>query len=351
MQINEPTKAFFSFALVSFFLFPAFCITAHSQGDVAAFYFLKGKTLLKLKDDVQSIEGVDFEVKKNGNTITKATSGKNGKYSLQLEISTTNPNNDYTIYISKPGTIPKILNINAYVSKEEFARNPFPRYDHDLDITMIGTTAKDIVIEKASGKIKWNDKEDIFDFDQTYAKIIQKEEQKMQTNPDQYLKDLEKKKKKDDEAEAKKKALEDAKLKAEAEAKRLAEQKAKEEADKIIQQNLEAMKLEMKRKRIADSLADLEKKKAIEAANAKMEIKKIVKPVSSDDSDSEYNGTDTYSINIAKKSLSAAKARMNKEKADNLSAKYETNNTLTSLLNMVDEDDKKQKSQANSPQQ
>jgi len=303
----------------------------------------------------EPLEGVEIEVKKNGVTITKITSGKKGKYSFQIPVSTTDSKNDYTVYISKEGMVPKILNINAYVSKEEFAQNSFVRYDFDLDIPMVQTTVKDIVLEKASGKIKWDEvKEHKFTWDQTYAKIVQKEEQKMNANPDQYFKNLAKKKKKEEEDLAKKKTAEEAKLKADLEAKKkadedvkkLAEQKAKEDAERILNANMDALKKEMKKKRIADSLAEIENRKTLEASSAKLEIKKFVKSVPEENNiQSIYDASGAYSINIAKKSLSAAKEKRNKEKVKNLSMKYETNNVLTSLLDMVDEHDKKMKKQ------
>ena len=303
----------------------------------------------------EPMEGVEIEVKKNGVTIATVTSSKKGKYSFQIPVSTSDAANDYTVSFSKEGTVPKTLIINAYLSKEEFALHQFVRYDFDMPVTMIVTTMKDVVLEKASGKIKWDDKkEHKFTFDQVYAKIVQKDEMKLAANADQYFKDLAKKKKKEEEALAKKQAAEDAKLKSELEArqkeqeeqKKLAEQKAKDDADRILQQNMEAMKQEIRKKRIADSLAEIEKQKAMEAANAKIEIKKIVKPIPTEDQDKiVFDAAGAYSLNVAMKSQKVYKEKMNKEKAKNLSAKYETNNTLTSLLDMVDEDDKKMKKQ------
>lgn len=366
MLLCSIKKSFLFPASVSFFLFSFFLINASAQKDallvVSGRTSTNGKSALAGNLGVRTanvsedpVEGVDLEVKKDGVTITKVTSAKKGKYSFQIPVSTSDSKNDYTISISKDGYVPKILSINAYLSKEEFAKHSFVRYDFDLPITMLPTTVKDIVMEKAFGKIKWDDvKEHIFSFDQTYAKIVQKDEQKMNANPDLYFKNLEKKKKKEEEELAKKKAAadaklksdEEAKLKADEEAKKLAAQKAKEEEDRILQQNLEAMKKEMERKRKEDSLEALAKKKALEGQNVKVDIQNIVKPVSSDDdSKNIYDASGAYSINIARKSLSAMKAKMNKEKAQNLSYKYETNNTLTSLLDMVDENDKKIKKQ------
>lgn len=300
----------------------------------------------------KATEGVDLELKKDGKTVTKMASGKNGKYYLQMDVSASDPNSEYLLYISQVGTVPKTLSINTYIPPNEFNIYSVPRYDFDLEIKMLETTVKDIVIGRPSGKIKWDVKEHEFTFDQEYAKIIQKEEQKLQSNPDQYLKALVKKNekaRKDSLAAAakiaKQKALEDS-LRAAKEAKiqdsirRIAEQKAKEEADRILQQNLEAMKKEMRRKRMKDSLDSI----SVAAGKMKINIKKNVMPVSAEDVDpNAFDGTGTYSINIAKQSLKATKELRNKEKAANLSAKYETNNTLTSLLDVVDEHDKSQK--------
>ena len=352
---------------VSFFLFSFFLLTAKAQNDAVMVINGRisttgGKSALagsmgvktnKVSED--PVEGVDIEVKKNGVTIAKVTTSKKGKYSFQIPVSTTDSKNEYTVYISKEGMVPKMVNINAYLSQEEFAKHPFVKYDDfELDLPMLKTTVKDIVLDKPSAKIKWDDvMVHKFTFDQAYAKIAQKEELKMTPNPDLYFKNLAKKKKKEDEtlsknktaADAKLKADEEAKKKADEEAKRLAELKAKEEADRIQREKAEAEKQELLKKHIADSLAEVERKKALEGANAKVEIKKIARPIPEQITKSGFEGTEVYDLNVAQTYLKARQTRMNKEKGKNISAKYETNNILTSLLNMVDENDKKMKRQ------
>ena len=197
----------------------------------------------------------------------------------------------------------------------------------------------------------------------------------MKANADQYFTALMKKKKKTDDLLAQKKAAEDAKLKAAEDAKkkqleaaqllaaqkakeesdRLAAQKAKEEADRLAKAKEEADRLQREkeelarqerlRKHIADSLAEVAR--SVEAASAKLTIKATVKPIIQEIAENmeRYDASETYSINIARKSLSAERTRRNKEKGKNLSNKYETFNILTSLLDMVDEDDKKNKNQ------
>jgi hypothetical protein len=326
-------NVFFSIA-VSFFIFLFSPFISYSQTETDAVFILKGNT--RSLATGKGIEGVELELKKNGESIQKILSGKNGKYSLKMDISILNKSKEYVLYITQAGTVPKSISINTYISPDEYNSRTFPSYVFELEIKMIETTEKDIIIEKPSGRIIWDNAQHAFAFDQTYAKLTQKTED----NPDKFLAD---KKKKEEEEIARKKAEEDAavRAKAETDAKAIAEKKSKEDADGIVQKNLAAMKAEMRRKRVQDSLDSIA---GIIPVKASVEIKKKSLPVSADDVDENaFDGNAAYSINIAHRSLKMAKEKMNKEKAANLSAKYETNNTLTSLLNMVDEDDKNQK--------
>jgi len=316
---------------VSFFIFSSSLLSFSQVSEPDAVFVLRGNTRLQ---SGKAAERVDLELKKNGQTVKKTISGKNGKYYLEMDISILDKNSDYVLYITQVGTVSKSISINTYISPDEYIANTFPRYIFDLEIKMIEKTGNDIVLEGPSGRINWDDSQDSFIFDQSYAKIIRKTED----NPDKYLAD--KNKKQESEA-ARKKAEEEARLKAEAEAKLLAEQKSKEDADRILKKNLEAMKQDQKKKRVQDSLDSLA---LATAAKATIQIKKSAKQISPEDVDENaFDGTGTYSINIAKRSWKAAQEKINKEKAANLSAKYETNNTLTSLLNMIDEDEKNQK--------
>jgi len=347
---------------VTFFLFSFFLITVQAQDN--SVLVIKGQTLTaegksslagsigarSVKTNDEGVEGVNIEVKKGGATILKTTSGKKGKYSFQIPISTSDPMNDYVVYISKDGFVPKMISINAYLSKNEFANYSSAKYDFEWDWNLLKTTITDIELDKPSAKISWDFlKEHKFSFDMAYYnKHVLKEDQKMIPNPDAYFKNLGKKKKKAEETLSKNKAAADAKVKADEEAKKLAaDLKAKEEADRIEREKIEALKKEALKKHIADSLAEAERKKAMEASSAKMEIKKIVKPITEDydAGKNTFDASETYSINIAKKSLSAEKEKRNKERGKNITAKYETTNTLTSLLNMIDEYDKKLKKQ------
>lgn len=271
-------------------------------------------------------EGVEMELKKNGKTVKKLVTPKHGKYYLEMDISILNKNSEYVLYITKPGTVPRSITINTYISPEEFASNTFPSYPFAFEIKISETQAKNINNEMSYGRLAWDASQHAFAIDQNYTRIKEDGSEKLL-------------------AEKKRRAEEERK-KAEAEAKLLAERKQKEEADKTLRNNQEALKLEINRKRLQDSLDGL---RSASKMNAKVEIKKISQTVSSQAVDQNaFDGTGAFSINIAKRTLKAFQQRINKEKADNLSAKYETNNTLTSLLNMVDEFEKNQKSTAKS---
>lgn len=329
MLYSKHLGYFFCSIAVSLFYSLSFPFLCHSQDnqDVDAIFVLKGYA--RLESGVAA-EGVEIEMKKDGQSITTLTTSKTGKYYIEMPVSVLNKNNEYLLFVSLPGTIPKSISVNTYISPEEFNENTFPRYVFDLEIKMIETTMKQIVVERASGRIHWDFEQHAFAFDQSYAKIIEQED-----NSEKIL------------AEKRKKEEEEARHKAEEAFNALADKKAKEEADKILQKNLEAMRLQMRQTRMKDSLDSL-----TNAQKANLEIVNITKPISPEDVDENaFDGTDAYSINIAKKSLKISQAKTNKEKAANLSAKYETNNTLTSLLNMVDEYDKSKKLKVKSQKQ
>jgi hypothetical protein len=334
MLSNKSSRYFLFFTASLAFLFLNFSSSIFSQETEIkdAVFILKGNTKLM---NGKSAEGVSMELKMNGQTITKIISGKNGKYYLQMDVSTVNPKNEYLLYISQPGTVPKTLNINSYIPPNEFNDYSVQRYDFDLEIKMLETTVRDIILERPSGKIHWDSQQHEFTFDQEYAKIIQKEEQKLEADPDKYLKDLALQKGKMKARADSIKAAQETKHKAQEDSARLAQQKVKEAADLILQKNLEAAK-GLRKKRMKDSLDSL--------STLPVKPIEIKEEVSAENVDQNaFDGTGAYSINIAKQSLKASKEKQNKEKAANLSAKYETNNTLTSLLDMVDENDKNQK--------
>src|ERR1051326_6401578 len=148
MLSDELKKFFFPLKAVSFFLFfLIYSIDSFSQGETKAIFILKGNTKLL---SGKSAEGVEMELKKNGQTISKVITAKNGKYYIQMDVSTSNPQNDYLLNITMPGAVPKLLSINAYIPQEEYKVYTFPRYDYSLEIVMTETSMKEIVLEKPS---------------------------------------------------------------------------------------------------------------------------------------------------------------------------------------------------------
>jgi hypothetical protein len=331
MLYSEHYRTIFLSIAVSFFIFLSFPSILHSQtSEPDAVFILRGSTKLQ---SGKAAERVDLELKKNGKTISKIFSAKNGKYSLEMEISILDRNSEYVLYISQVGTVPKSISINTYISPEEYSSNTFPNYIFDLEIKMIEKTGNDIIIEGPSGKIIWDNSQHAFTFDQSYAKIIRKKED----NPEKYLADKNRKQ----ELEAARKKDEEARLKAEAEAAFLTEQKLKRDAEKDFETNAEAMKKNLIKKKYRDSI---DSARGVNNSKINLALKNPVKEIFSDAVDQNaFDGTGMYSINIAKRSIKEIQEKMNKEKATNLSAKYETNNTLTSLLNMIDEDEKNNK--------
>ena len=296
---------------------------AYSQNKEAftAFFVLKGS--VKFAEGIP-IDAVELELKKNGKLVSQIITPRNGKYNIQIPIDTLNPKSEYLLFITKDGFIPKTITISTYIEKDEFNQNSFERYDFDLEIVMLVNKASDILVEKPSGKIHWNYNEHIFSFDQIFAKIIQKEE-KTKKDSSIILKEFADKKKKEGDSIA------------------LAEQKSKEEAENILKKNTDAMRQELLSKHIQDSIDAL----STHAEEKKTEdINQNMKPVSPEDVDQNaFDGTGAYTINAAKTYLKTAQEKMHKKQAANLSAKYETNNVLTSLLNTLDEYDKKMKKQ------
>ena len=205
------------------------------------------------------LEEVSIQVKKNNISIFKSTSGKKGAYSFQLPVSTTNSNNDYIVYISGAGIAPRMIYVNAYLSKDEFKKYSSAKYECELPIILYETSVTDIVLDKPNTKIKWDNlTKHAFVIDPVYEKNASGEENKMRMNSDQFFSNLAKKQKKS--ASTAKNASADSVWKANAEAKKRAEEEARllaQMRDKTVADNLDAMKQEMELKHLADSIASL----------------------------------------------------------------------------------------------
>lgn len=302
-------------------------------------FTLYGKIVL----DEKPVENVSIELLKNGQQLKKVVTTKNGKYSFIMNQDTLNRENEYVIHVFKEGTVPKTLVVNTYIPKEEYDDNNF---DYVLEITLVPTTLNDIVIQRPSAKIKWNAAESNFGIDQVYAKIIQKEEEKLKRDPDKYLRELADKMKKEEE-DKKKKNEEEARKKIEEEARRqmdelakknkdaeeLAKNTEKENAENALKENLSAIRTELKELSAkTDSVTTKVQKQEPETTLPQAESRFEA-----------YDESMEYERKKARIQLEKRKLQELKKKNSNLAAKYETNNVMSSLLNAVDEHDKRMK--------
>ncbi len=322
----------------------------------------KSNKIISQNNDAKPVEGVLKVLEKDKRIISTLKTDRFGKYSVEIEVSTTDINHEYVLDISHEGTVPKSLTINTYIPPSEYANYNYGQYEFDLEIDMTATNVQDIILEHPSGKIKWDSNQHKFDFDQVYAKIYKKEQ--MLLTDESYLQQLSSRKKLEKEQQAAE------------EAKRNAEQAEKEkEANRIVQQNLEAIKNEIIKKNIQDSLAQAlvyaQKEKTLRnihiqdslhklrvnspknilvTENPKPVISKVIVeqvPIEAPEQITIHE-SNSYAMKVANKTLKESHAKMNQKKAANLSAKYETNNALTSLLNTIDEKDKVSKVQPSS---
>ena len=317
------------------------CVNAYSQDkNQFAPFTLYGKILL----DEKPVENVTLELLKNDQLLKKIVTTKNGKYTFVMQQDTSNQQNEYIIHVSKEGTVPKTLVVNTFIPGSEYDYNNF---DYLLEINLVPTTINDIVLQRPSAKIKWNTSESNYGIDQVYAKIVQKEEEKLKEDPDTYLKELAERMKKDEE-EKKRKAEEEAKKKEEEEARRREEElarkaaeetpvavnKEEEEAQLTLKENINAIKTKLKElSKAPDSLPVI-------PSNNKTVKEPAPVVVSKQDT---YDDPMQYELKKARVALEKRRLKEEKIKSANLAAKYETSNVMSSLLDAVDEHDKRLK--------
>lgn len=331
------------------------CVRSFSQSPQPfAPFTLYGKIL----QDDKPVENVTLELSKDGQVLKTITTTKNGKYSFVMMQDTVNRKNEYIVRVSKEGTVTKMLVVNTYIPKNEYDDNNF---DYQLEITMIPTKVNDIIIQRPSGKIKWNDSENSYGIDQVYAKIIQKEEEQLKEDPDKFLKELaermkkeeEEKKRKEEEAN-RKAAEEEAKKKAEEEeaARKAAEElarKAEEQAAITIAKEKEIGKDTLNKDRITveNELVKTELKERDSAPDTtrmspqKIQIRATIPVVNS--TPEPFDHVTQYQLKKSRIDLEKRKRKEERTKSNNLAAKYETSNVMSSLLDAVDEHDKRLK--------
>ncbi len=342
--------------ILSGLFFLAFAFPQNLEAQNAPF-ILMGKVVLNGKP----IGGASIELLQNGELLQRTITPKNGKYSFEMDQDTENQNNEYTIYVTKEFTVPKTLVVNTYIPKADYDENPF---EYLLQITLIPTTLKDIVLRRPSAKIKWIPSSKSFDIDQNYAKIVKKEEDALAKNPDKYLGELAARERKLIESKQAK-AKEDDKKNEQAAA--LAKQKADSIAEIAEQQRLSLLKQEelLKQAKIKAELLKQEKIKAelLKKEQAKEElarqaaskepqpalaVKEELSPTINADSLNLpplpllFDFKTNFLLKRNRAELIREKENAQRKKNGNMGIKLETNNVMSSLLDAVDLNDKKQ---------
>ncbi|HXC05640.1 MAG TPA: hypothetical protein VNZ86_12850 [Bacteroidia bacterium] len=302
--------------------------------------FLRGQSLTSdagfvLKGVVRingkPVEGAALELKKNGTSLHKILTTRNGKFTLRMSVNDSDKTFEYILSVSKEGTVPKTLSINTYVPRNDFLANPFSAYDFDLEIELLPTTVSDVVIEFPFGKIRWYSDQGAYALDQVYAKMIKKEENKLKEDPDKYLKELAEKRNKD---ELDKRKEEPVSVKHDAvEPPKPVSEVTTVPAPAPLPAPVPAA--------VSASPAPAHEQGVRTEAPAPS-IKKIVETPGSRDASLEQFKQMTDPVQIAQvseayKKQKNAQATMERKKSANLSTKYESNNPMTSLLDAADD--------------
>lgn len=370
-----------------FFLLPlTFCYSQNDKG-VSFSAAPPNQTLSKPKQAVplfilqggvklkgRPVSGAMLTLTKDGKTIAKMFTPKNGLYYFQMNRSMTDPQSEYILSIVKDGAASGVMRINTYTPEEKYTAVP---YMFNLDIALTPPVNAGVVSKKDFGRIKWLTEKNVFDFDKGYIPVIEKD-----TKAADSIKYAEKIKEEADlkrqsdsiaeawavesEAEAvKKKAAKAAAEKAAEELKNKNNTKltntgtAKVSKTKNTANTAEPGKTENNKfteefaktdtPNSSENAKNLQNNKTDPAGNPKKDLffltgvpmeqfKKNLPAGETDSKNSEgYNAEDEYITNSERNRLLAAKQRYERKKAENFAKKQETNNTLTSLIDAVEE--------------
>lgn len=364
---------------------------------------------IKLKG--RPVSGAMLTLTKDGKTIAKMFTPKNGFYYFQMNRSMTDPQSEYILSIVKDGVASGVIRVNTYTPKEKFTAVP---YMFNLDIALTPPVNAGAVSKKDFGRIKWLTERNVFDFDKGYIPVIEKDTKAADSikYAEKIKEEAELKRQSDSIAEAwvvaseaeaaQKKAAKAAAEKAEEELKnknntksintttakisktknttniadlgndKLKGQIAKTNTSNNSEnaKNLQSNKTDPGRKNNieknnqsqsntsepenasnpglskngmaqADSIRDARnpKKDLFFLTGVPMEQFKRNLPAGETYSrNSEgYNAEDEFITNSERNRLLAAKQRYERKKAENFAKKQETNNTLTSLIDAVEE--------------
>ena len=270
------------------FLLFLFCYVGNIQVFAQATWYLAIDG--KVEKDAKRLDGAVVTLLKNGSEKEKINTSSTGKFMFKLE-----PDADYTIKISKPGHVSKLLSVNTRnVPPEEAVKEG---YVFPISVTLFEEVANlDVsILNQPIGKLFYSKADQNFDFDEAYTKSMQaqlvelqkqmalkKKEEAERLAEEARRKALEEAKKRAEE-EARKKAAADAAAKASADAKlkAAADAKAKSDADAAAKLAADAKaKAEADARKKADSEAAAKlsaEEKAKRDAEAKLKVEEDAK--------------------------------------------------------------------------
>jgi tetratricopeptide (TPR) repeat protein len=130
----------------------------------------------KVEDNGKALEGAQIKILKGGSEKASLFSGSNGKFKYALE-----PNNDYTISVTKPGGyITKLIFISTKnVPSSEDTRDGFQPFKMEINIfkEMLGLDVS--ILKQPVGKIFYDESANNFQFDKAYTQSILAELEKL----------------------------------------------------------------------------------------------------------------------------------------------------------------------------
>lgn len=149
----------------------------------------------KTKFSGKPIEGVNFELKKEGVTISTQQTKRNGKFEFEIPISTANEKNEYVINVSKKGFLTKKISVNTFIPLQEISENHLTKFICIIEeLAMIEFNENEIVLVNPSARFRWETNLKEFTYDVEFAKTAKKEEQMLLESPEKYSEYIESKK-------------------------------------------------------------------------------------------------------------------------------------------------------------
>ncbi len=131
-------------------------------GKVTEFNEKKGKDI--------ALEGATCTLLKGNQQVQSQTTSNGGKFKFVLD-----PNNEYTVTITKPGYITKKFSISTYNVPVERGEFPFAEFDIEVGLFKLFPGLDYSCLDKPVAKVSFNPAKDVddFDYDKVYTASIQ----------------------------------------------------------------------------------------------------------------------------------------------------------------------------------